>query len=148
VLLTTGLEDAWAALSTLAAARGTIAGYTGTARLEALDDDTHTAWLRLQGTGPDGPATATVTVTLAPDPAGTRLTVETPAEQDLVTATLAAALAPAAPPAPPAPPAVAAPIAAAAPVGEAAPVAARRRRLVAAGVVAAGVAVALARRRR
>ena len=64
MILETPLDEAWAALSHLPPARGTVAGYTGTARLEEVDDDTHTAILRLQGTGPNGPVTATITATL------------------------------------------------------------------------------------
>ena len=66
MILETPLDEAWATLSTLAPARGTLAGHTGTATLEEADDDTHTARLRLQGTGPNGPVTATVTATLEP----------------------------------------------------------------------------------
>jgi hypothetical protein len=127
MILAASLQDAWTALANLAPARGTVAGYTGTARLEAVDDDTHTVWLRLQGAGPAGPVTAMVAARLEAAGAATRLHVDAPAEHELVTRTLAAALAPPAP----------------------APAAARHgRRLVAAGVVAAGVAVAVARRRR
>ena len=64
MILETPLDEAWATLSTLAPARGTLAGHTGTAMLEEADDDTHSARLRLQGTGPNGPVTATVTATL------------------------------------------------------------------------------------
>ena len=83
VILDTPLDEAWAALSTLAPARGTVAGYTGTAVLEEADDDTHTATLRLQGTGPNGPVTATVTATLeAGRASGTRLHFATRAHPD------------------------------------------------------------------
>ena len=58
VILDTPLDAAWAALSTLPPARGTVAGYTGTARLEEADDDTHTAILRLNGSGPRRPVDA------------------------------------------------------------------------------------------
>ena len=52
MILETPLDEAWATLSTLAPARGTLAGYTGTIVLEEADDDTHTAArLRLQGVG-------------------------------------------------------------------------------------------------
>jgi hypothetical protein len=77
VILATPLDEAWATLSTLAPARGTLAGHTGTAMLEEADDDTHTARLRLQGVGPNGPVTATVTATLEPVGAGTRLHLAT-----------------------------------------------------------------------
>ena len=77
MILETPLDEAWATLSTLAPARGTLAGHTGTATLEEADDDTHTATLRLQGTGPNGPVTATVTATLEPVPSGTRLHLAT-----------------------------------------------------------------------
>ena len=77
MILETPLDEAWATLSTLAPARGTLAGHTGTATLEEADDDTHTARLRLQGTGPNGPVTATVTATLEPVDTGTRLHLAT-----------------------------------------------------------------------
>jgi hypothetical protein len=82
VILETTLDEAWATLSTLAPARGTLAGHTGTAVLEEADDDTHTARLRLQGVGPNGPVTATVTATLEPVTAGTRLHLATRAFPD------------------------------------------------------------------
>ena len=41
MILETPLDEAWATLSTLAPARGTLAGHTGTAMLEEADDDTH-----------------------------------------------------------------------------------------------------------
>jgi hypothetical protein len=77
MILETPLDEAWATLSTLAPARGTLAGHTGTAVLEEADDDTHTARLRLQGVGPNGPVTAMVTATLEPVAAGTRLHLAT-----------------------------------------------------------------------
>ena len=100
MILDTPLDAAWAALSTLGPVRGTIAGHTGTARLEEVDDDTHTATLRLQGTGPSGPVTATVTATLEPSGDGTRLHLATRAHPhppdaasiEVVAATLAAAI--------------------------------------------------------
>ena len=106
MILDTPLEKAWAALSTLAPARGTVAGYTGTAVLEEADDDTHTATLRLQGIGPDGPMVASVTATLEAAGGGTRLHFATrahprPADAaaiEAVTRVLTAAIA--APPAP------------------------------------------------
>jgi carbon monoxide dehydrogenase subunit G len=116
MILDTPLEAAWAALSALAPARGTVAGYTGTAVLEEADDDTHTATLRLQGTGPEGFVTATVTATLEPAGAGTRLHFATRAHPraadaaviEAVTRVLAAAIAAPEPPrrvpAPPPPP--------------------------------------------
>ena len=82
MILETPLDAAWATLSTLAPARGTLAGHTGTAVLEEADDDSHTARLRLQGVGPNGPVTATVTATLEPVPAGTRLHLATRAYPD------------------------------------------------------------------
>ena len=54
MILETPLDQAWAVLANLPPARGTVSGYTGTARLEEADDDTHTAILRLQGTGRTG----------------------------------------------------------------------------------------------
>jgi carbon monoxide dehydrogenase subunit G len=77
VILATPLEAAWAALSALPPARGRASVYTGVARLVEADDDTHTATLRLYGTGPFGPVRATVTATLEPVAAGTRLHVST-----------------------------------------------------------------------
>jgi hypothetical protein len=77
MILETPLEAAWAALSSLAPARGTVDGHTGTAVLEEADDDSHTATLRLQGIGPHGPVTATVTAALEPAGAGTRLHLAT-----------------------------------------------------------------------
>jgi hypothetical protein len=82
VILETALDEAWATLSALAPARGTLAGHTGIAVLEEADDDTHTARLRLQGVGPNGPVTATVTATLEPVAAGTRLHLATRAYPD------------------------------------------------------------------
>jgi hypothetical protein len=87
VILATPLDQAWAALSHLKSARGTIAGHTGTARLEVADDDTHTAVFRLHGSG----RTVTATATLTRSEAGTRLDV-TPELPHAFTATLAAAL--------------------------------------------------------
>jgi hypothetical protein len=77
VILDIPLDEAWATLSALAPARGTLAGHTGTAVLEEADDDTHTARLRLQGVGPNGPVTATVTVRLEPVAGGTRMHLAT-----------------------------------------------------------------------
>jgi hypothetical protein len=54
-------DDAWRALSTLAPARGSAAGYAGTAVVEEADDDARTATLRLQGAA--GAATVAVTAT-------------------------------------------------------------------------------------
>jgi hypothetical protein len=110
MILDTPLEAAWAALAALAPARGTVAGYTGTAVLEEADDDTHTATLRLQGTGPEGFVTATVTARLEPAGAGTRLHFATRAHPhaadaaviEAVTRVLAAAIT--APPPAPEPP--------------------------------------------
>jgi carbon monoxide dehydrogenase subunit G len=99
VILDISPERAWAALSALPPARGTVAGYSGLVRVEELDDDTHTAVLRLAGTGPHGPATATITATLEAVPNGTRLHFSTRAHPrpdaqaiHTITATLAAAL--------------------------------------------------------
>ena len=99
MILDTALDDAWAILSTLPPARGTVAGYTGTARLEEADDDTHTAILRLNGRGPTGPVTATITATLEAVANGTRLHFSTKAHTQpdaqsihVLTATLAAAI--------------------------------------------------------
>jgi carbon monoxide dehydrogenase subunit G len=99
VILERSLAEAWAALSGLPPVRGTVAGYSGTARLEEVDDDTHTAILRLTGTGPNGPVTATITATLEASDHGTRLHFSTrahpqPDAQSIhaLTATLAAAL--------------------------------------------------------
>jgi hypothetical protein len=99
VILEAPLEKAWAALSTLAPARGTVGAYTGTARLEEADDDTHRATLRLHGRGPVGPVTATVTATLEAAGAVTRLHVgvHPPADAETIhalEATLASALTP------------------------------------------------------
>lgn len=77
MILETPLDEAWAKLSALAPARGTLAGHTGTAVLEEADDDTHTARLRLQGVGPNGPVTATVMATLEAVESGTRLHLAT-----------------------------------------------------------------------
>ena len=85
--LDTPLDQAWAALSHLQPARGTIAGHSGIARLESADDDTHTAVFRLQGSG----QTLTATVTLTAFGNKTRLDV-TPALPHAFKATLAAAL--------------------------------------------------------
>jgi hypothetical protein len=99
VILDRPLAEAWAALSSLPPARGTVAGYSGTARLEEVDDDTHTAILRLSGTGPDGPVTATITATLEAADQRTRLHFSTRAHPQpdarsihVLTATLAAAI--------------------------------------------------------
>jgi len=99
VILEMPLEQAWAVLSRIPPARGTVSGYTGTARLEEADDDTHTAILRLQGTGPHGPTTATITATLEPVGNATRLHFSTRAHPrpdaaaiHVLTATLAAAI--------------------------------------------------------
>lgn len=79
MILETPLDQAWARLSQLPPARGTVAGYTGVARLEEADDDTHTAILRLNGTGPNGPVTATITATLEAVEHRTRLHFSTKA---------------------------------------------------------------------
>jgi hypothetical protein len=99
VILERRLEEAWSTLSTLPPARGTVAGYSGTARLVEVDDDTHTAILRLTGSGPSGPVTATITATLEAVEHGTRLHFSTKAHPQpdaqsihVLTATLAAAL--------------------------------------------------------
>jgi hypothetical protein len=87
MILDTPLERAWAVLGRLEPARGTIAGHTGTARLESADDDTHTAVLRVHGSG----RTITVTATLSAAGDGTRLELE-PDAPHVFAATLAAAL--------------------------------------------------------
>jgi carbon monoxide dehydrogenase subunit G len=99
VILDRPLDEAWAALSSLPAVRGTVAGYSGTARLEEVDDDTHTAILRLNGRGPEGPVVATITATLEAVGDGTRLHFSTRAHPQpdarqirALTATLAAAI--------------------------------------------------------
>ena len=99
MILDTPLDHAWAALASLPPARGTVSGHYGTARVEEADDDTHTAILRLNGTGPNGPVTATVTATLEAVENGTRLHFSTRAHPRLdersihvLTATLAAAI--------------------------------------------------------
>jgi carbon monoxide dehydrogenase subunit G len=99
VILERPLDDTWAALSSLPPARGTVAGYSGTARLEEADDDTHTAVLRLTGTSPQGPVTATITATLEAVDRRTRLHFSTKAHPQpdaqaihVLTPTLAAAL--------------------------------------------------------
>jgi len=104
VILTTPLDAAWAVLSTLAPARGKVSVFTGVARLVEADDDTHTATLRVFGTGPFGPVRATVTATLEAVPGGTRLHVSThatpPADAAMIQAMaerLAEAIAPASP---------------------------------------------------
>jgi len=88
VILDTSLEQAWSTLSHLKPVRGTLAGHTGTARLEVADDDTHTAVFRLQGSG----RTVTARATLTRAEHGTRLTVSPPELPHAFTATLAAAL--------------------------------------------------------
>ena len=106
MILETPLDQAWARLAQLPPARGTVAGYTGVARLEEADDDTHTAILRLNGTGPNGPVTATITATLEAVDHRTRLHFSTKAHPQpdaqsihVLTATLAAAITkPGAPP--------------------------------------------------
>jgi hypothetical protein len=99
VILERRLEEAWSTLSTLPPARGTVAGYSGTARLVEVDDDTHTAILRLNGTGPQGPVTAMITATLEAVDHRTRLHFSTKAHPQpdaqsihVLTATLAAVL--------------------------------------------------------
>jgi len=99
LILARPLDDAWAALSRLPPARGTVAGYSGSARLEEADDDTHTAVLRLTGGGPKGPVTATITARLEAVDRRTRLHFSTKAHPQpdaeaihVLTATLAAAL--------------------------------------------------------
>jgi hypothetical protein len=99
VILERPLQEAWATLASLPPARGTVAGYTGTARLEEADDDTHTAILRLTGRGPQGPMTATITATLEAVGPQTRLHFSTRAHPQpdaqsihVLTATLAAAI--------------------------------------------------------
>ena len=99
VILETPLDEAWAALSTLAAGARRRSPATPAPRLEEADDDTHTAMLRLQGTGPNGPVTATVTATLERVDDRTRLHLATrtptrsptPRRSASSTATLAAA---------------------------------------------------------
>jgi hypothetical protein len=54
--------DAWRALRALPPARGSAAGYDGTAVLEDADDERRTATLRLQGAA--GPATVAATATV------------------------------------------------------------------------------------
>ena len=106
MILEMPLEQAWAVLSRIPPARGTVSGYTGTARLEEADDDTHTAILRLNGTGPKGPVTAMITATLEAVDHRTRLHFSTKAHPQpdaqsihVLTATLAAVLTkPGAPP--------------------------------------------------
>ena len=79
MILDTPLDQAWARLAQLPPARGTVAGYTGVARVEEADDDTHTAILRLNGAGPNGPVTATITATLEAVENRTRLHFSTKA---------------------------------------------------------------------
>jgi hypothetical protein len=52
-------DEAWEALAALPPARGSAAGYDGTAALVDADDEARTATLRLQGAA--GPATVAVT---------------------------------------------------------------------------------------
>jgi hypothetical protein len=55
--------EAWGALAALPPARGSAAGYDGTAVLEEADDQARTATLRLQGAS--GAATVAITATVA-----------------------------------------------------------------------------------
>jgi hypothetical protein len=59
VPLVVSAGDAWRALSALPPARGSAAGYDGTAVLEEADEEARTATLRLQGAA--GPATVAAT---------------------------------------------------------------------------------------
>jgi hypothetical protein len=91
VIIDAPLDQAWSTLSHLKPARGTIAGFTGTARLEVADDDTHTATWRLHGVGPDGTRTAIVVTRLEATDDGTDLSVDPELPRAFI-ATLAAAL--------------------------------------------------------
>ena len=71
------IERTWATLLTAPPDgwRGTIGDYTGTARLEDIDDDERVASFRAVTS--DGAAAATLTSRLAPADGGTRVLVET-----------------------------------------------------------------------
>ena len=106
MILDASLQEAWTTLSHLPPARGTVAGYTGSARLVEADDDTHTAILHLHGHGPHGPQTATVTARLEPfgEKARLEFAIEPqPGNVQAFKATLAAALAKPSAPRPPGP---------------------------------------------
>jgi hypothetical protein len=91
VIIDAPLDQAWSTLSHLRPVRGTIAGYTGTARLEVADDDTHTATWRLHGSGPEGTRTAIVVTRLETTESGTELSVDPQLPRAFI-ATLAVAL--------------------------------------------------------
>jgi hypothetical protein len=64
VPIVVSVEDAWRVLSALPPARGSAAGYDGTAVLEDADDDTLTATLRLQGAAGTATVAARAAVTV------------------------------------------------------------------------------------
>jgi hypothetical protein len=64
VPLVVGAGEAWRALSALPPARGSAAGYDGTAVLEEADEDARTATLRLQGAAGRATVAATAAVTV------------------------------------------------------------------------------------
>jgi hypothetical protein len=67
------VDDVWRRVLAAAPRRGTLAGCTGTAVLEEVDDDERVARFRLQGMSGGAPAAARVTAALSPAGAGTEI---------------------------------------------------------------------------
>ncbi len=136
-----GVDDVWRTLLAHPSLRGALAGYTGTAVLEEVDDDERVARFRLQGVRGASPATATVTAALSPAGAGTEVALAAEVFGDVAAGALLAAVAGAAAPA------MAAPVAPPAPAPAARGLSAPAKRALAAAGAAALVGLALRGRR-